>query len=161
MTVHPETTDSPLWRFATAAWRHPGCAARLVRLQDEHGVEVLPVLAALYQGACGQIPTPAAAAEVQALHHPFATGVIAPLRAARRALQRTGHEGDLRRQAQRLELAAEAIAMARLATALQHATLEPGTAEQAVERMLVAGGMSRADAEAHATAICAECMPSP
>jgi uncharacterized protein (TIGR02444 family) len=159
MSVHPETTDSPLWRFAVAAWRHPGCAARLVRLQDEHGVEVLPVLAALYQGACGQIPTQAAAAEVLARHHPFASAVIAPLRAARRALARTGHEGDLRRQTQRLELAAEAIAMARLAAALQQTTLEPGTAEAAVERMLIASGMQPGPAAAHASAICAECMP--
>ena len=159
MSVHPETTDSPLWRFANAAWRHPGCAARLVRLQDEHGVEVLPVLAALYQGASGQIPTLAAAAELLAAHQPFAAAVIAPLRAARRALARTGHEGDLRRQTQRLELAAEAIATARLASALQRAALEPGTPELAVERILIAGGISPADAAAHAMAICAECMP--
>jgi uncharacterized protein (TIGR02444 family) len=74
------------WQFAVQQWEAPGEAARLLRAQDELGLDVVLHLFARWVAHCtGAAPDAKALAQADALVRAWRDEVIAPLRALRRA----------------------------------------------------------------------------
>lgn len=90
--AHPESTGpaQTLWAFALAAYARAGVSACCLALQDRHGAVVMVLLALCSLAArgrdAGQIDIPALAARAELLER----HLLAPLRAARRALAAAG-----------------------------------------------------------------------
>jgi uncharacterized protein (TIGR02444 family) len=99
------------WRFAGAIYAHDGVARACLDLQDQGGADIPVLLFAFFCGADGRGRLDAAQLEraIQAIT-PWRDGVVAPLRALRRAMrQPIGGITDeaLRSRIKRIELAAE------------------------------------------------------
>jgi uncharacterized protein (TIGR02444 family) len=104
-----------LWRFSLAFYARPGVAATCLELQDRAGHDVNLLLYACWLGLSGRGRLTAqslVAAEDAA--RPWREAVIAPIRAARRAVKQQGAAPELYEQAKALELAAERGALSRL-----------------------------------------------
>ncbi|MGB5949325.1 MAG: TIGR02444 family protein [Parvibaculum sp.] len=104
-------TAEDFWDFSLVLYARPGVEAALLALQDEEGLDVNLILFCLYAGARGRSLEEATLAGMRGIGAGWGQGVVAPLRAARRALKPIA-EGDaaaarLRAEVKRLELAAE------------------------------------------------------
>lgn len=76
------------WRHVAAHYAKPGIAQALLREQDEHGLDVVLHLFALYaREALGVSLDATALREAAALVRPWRAEVIRPLRALRRAMK--------------------------------------------------------------------------
>lgn len=104
------------WRFSLAVYRRPGVAAACLALQDKAGLDVNLLLYCVFQAGRGRALSPADLRRAMHRAAPIQSGIIAPLRAARRALKRQAGLADralgaaatrLRRALLRHELAAE------------------------------------------------------
>lgn len=124
MTGDPDL-DGPHWRFALAFYSRPGVQEACLRLQDEAGLDVVFLIAALHIAmATGQPPSHAELAAAFAGIAGWREASVLPLRAGRRALKELRSDvPDPRREAFRnrvkvLELEAEQIELAALAARL-------------------------------------------
>ena len=104
------------WRFSLAVYRRPGVAPACLALQDRCGLDVNLLLYCLFQARRGRALTTIDLRRAIRRAAPIQAGIIAPLRAARRALKRQAGLADrtlaaaaarLRRNLLRHELAAE------------------------------------------------------
>lgn len=115
--------SNPFWVFSLAVYDRPGVADACLALQDRLGLDVNLLLFCLWAGHCGHRLSAEELAALDAASAPWRDSVIRPLRGVRRWLKQPAQEGDadasaLRREIQRLELAAE-----RRAQDLLHARL--------------------------------------
>ena len=129
--------DNPLWAFSTALWAAPGVAATCLALQEEAGADVNLLLLAAWMGAARGLDL-------------RGEGVVAPLRAARRALPGGGDPAlaGLRRRILDCELAAEQIQQARLhqwAAARGRGPARPGLARANLGALLPGGDSQALD----------------
>lgn len=139
------------WDFSLALYARPGVEQALLALQDEEGLDVNLILFCLYAGARGRPLDGGALGIMRGIGAGWGQGVIAPLRAARRALKPLA-EGDaaaacLRAEVKRLELAAEKEMQVRLEALLAGATLVPpgrGLAERNLAAWLESEGKASA-----------------
>jgi len=117
-----------LWAYALAAWERPGVSKACLRLQDRHGQCVVLLLWgawAAIEGRNVDIPTTRSAV---ALARTWESDVIAPLRAARRALGTAAEVTD--DEARDLARAAELDAEHTLMNALEALTPPPSSVER-------------------------------
>jgi uncharacterized protein (TIGR02444 family) len=110
-----------LWDWASAAYAAPGTKALCLELQDRHGQCVSLLLWAAWAAQSGRVPTRSAVREAAILAAAWDTGVIGPLRQARRALGALPGPDEserrrLRDQVLSGELAAERALLAALGT---------------------------------------------
>ena len=75
------------WDFSLECHGRPGVGEACIALQDAHGADVNMLLFALWTGGRGSVLDAASMARLDARVTPWRTGVIRPLRAARRALK--------------------------------------------------------------------------
>jgi uncharacterized protein (TIGR02444 family) len=142
--VSARAEAAAFWRFSLATYRRPGIARACLALQDRSGLDVNLLLLCLFAAKQGRALSSADLRRAMRRASPIQAGIIAPLRAARRALKRQADLADpaLAAAAQRLraailrhELAAEHFeqtalsglrlgrAQQRSATELAHANL--------------------------------------
>ncbi|MCW5732354.1 MAG: TIGR02444 family protein, partial [Alphaproteobacteria bacterium] len=79
-------TANAFWRFSLRHYRRPGMAARLIELQDRHGLDVNLLLFCLFAATRGRVLERTEIARARAALRPLAASVLGPLRAARRGL---------------------------------------------------------------------------
>lgn len=101
------------WTFARRFYARPGVSAALLRLQDDHGVDIPLLLVLLAMAASGRSLDAAAIGDLARQAGEVQRDVVAPLRQARRALGRYGDE-NLYARVKDLELAAEEAIIRRL-----------------------------------------------
>lgn len=78
----------PFWRFSLRVYRAPGVQAACLALQDDHGADVNLVLLCAFAGHDGRSLDRRRLRQAMARVGDWQTAVIAPVRAARRALKR-------------------------------------------------------------------------
>ena len=78
----------PFWRFSLRVYRAPGVQAACLALQDEHGADVNLVLLCAFAGHDGRSLDKRRLRQAMARVGDWQSDVIAPVRAARRALKR-------------------------------------------------------------------------
>ncbi len=116
-----------LWEFACRLYEAPGVRELCLELQDRHGVDVPLLLATCWLWRRGVALDAARRAELGAACRPWQAEVVAPLRAARRALRPEAIPGralavpaasraELKARVQALELEAERRQLDALAT---------------------------------------------
>lgn len=107
--------DNPLWQFALATWQKPGVANILLRLQDEHGLNVNLLLLMLWLGERQVIINATQQALLQETIEALDSEVLLPFRHIRRHLKSIpGLPPSLYDQARHLELAFEQWQLTRL-----------------------------------------------
>lgn len=134
------------WMFSLALYAEPDVAPCCIALQDGCGADVNLVLFALWAARRGARLTRADLAGVEAAVRAWRTGVVQPLRSARRALKPapTGFDpaaGALRDLVKAAELESERQQQARMGPLLPPATEAPSAA------------LARANLDAYAQAI--------
>lgn len=77
----------PFWRFSLALYGRPGVPELCVGLQDTHGVDVNVLFCLLHRARAGAALEAAEIARLDAAVAPWRSGVVQPLRQARRALK--------------------------------------------------------------------------
>jgi len=128
---------STLWPFATGFYARPGVEPILLRLQDEHGVDILLLIALLYAGRRGIALADSDVQDLVAQSEAWRSKAILPLRAARRGLKSPAgarpdpEQEELRIQIKSAELAAERLLIRRL-EALLPPEYPPVAARQAI-----------------------------
>ena len=133
--VNPVGSASPFWDHAVRLYAQPGVEALCLELQDEHGVDVLLLLLALWLTATGHVVDEPLGERLQAAANWWRGEVVAPLRRARRNLRQLAgpdREGcitpeEVRRAVARVELDAERLAMEALEELAAGAALLPAT----------------------------------
>lgn len=142
------TQAAAFWRFSLAIYRRPGVAKACLALQDKAGLDVNLLLFCLFQAHRGRALTPTDLRRAMHRAAPIQTGIIAPLRAARRALKRQAGLADrtlaaaasrLRAALLRHELAAEQFEQ----TALSGLRLPPRRLRPADARDLARANLVR------------------
>jgi uncharacterized protein (TIGR02444 family) len=115
------------WNFSLAFYGRPGVSAAAIALQDRHGRDVNLLLYACWVGMSGRGRLDAdQLARAEAMSEPWRCSVIAPLRAARRALKEAGAEAArLYAAAKAVELDGERLAQQRLAALAPPAAARP------------------------------------
>jgi uncharacterized protein (TIGR02444 family) len=96
-----------LWDYALAAWERPGVSQTCLELQDREGQCVALLLWAAWALTQGRPVGAMVIAQAVDLARTWEVGVIAPLRATRRALAKLEPGGAARAAARTAELAAE------------------------------------------------------
>jgi uncharacterized protein (TIGR02444 family) len=99
-----------LWGWVLAAWARPGVSETCLELQDRHGQCVALLLWRLWAAAEHRAVSKDDLALAVGVARPFEEDVLAPLRAARRAVEK----GDLHAKIRAAELAAERDLLVRL-----------------------------------------------
>lgn len=139
------------WDFSVSLYQRPGVEAALLALQDEDGLDVSLVLFCLYAAMRGEALTEEHIDAMRRIGTVCGRGVVAPLRAARRALKPLAPEGTeagaLRGEVKRIELAAERVMQAELEALVPAARGVPGDrglAERNLAAWLRAGGLAMA-----------------
>ncbi|MCW5752564.1 MAG: TIGR02444 family protein [Alphaproteobacteria bacterium] len=79
-------TARAFWRFSLRHYRRPGMAARLIDLQDSHGLDVNLLLFCLFAATRGRVLERTEIALARAAVRPLVASLLGPLRAARRGL---------------------------------------------------------------------------
>ena len=103
-----DTLDNPLWQYAVGVYSHHSVQLALLQLQDEHGADVLLLLAQLFQHSRGQ-GWPQQALPEHYLQ--WREQTVVPLRRIRRQLDKSL---VLRSRLQQLEIEAEQQGLAYL-----------------------------------------------
>jgi uncharacterized protein (TIGR02444 family) len=142
MTAGDAAAASPFWRFSLAVYADPEVAKVCIELQDSAGADVNVLLYMLFAASCGRrLSIDDVRGIVAAVEH-WRTGVVVPLRTARRSLRSPPPSIDaklaagLRLQVKKVELEAERLqqdALYRLC-----AVDELGRAEPSLEAAAVA-----------------------
>lgn len=104
-----------LWRFALALWRRPGVEQAALLLQDQHGISVCLLLAALWLASDGVAADVALAGLLRDEAEKWERERIAPLRQLRRVAAGRPLWGDWKRSLQDAELEAERLLLGELA----------------------------------------------
>ncbi|MCK0538807.1 TIGR02444 family protein [Alcanivorax quisquiliarum] len=114
-----ETTKNgeALWRFALALWKRPGVERAALLLQDQHGISVCLLLAALWLAREGVAPEAGLAGALRDEAEKWERERIGPLRQLRRLASSRPQWGDWQRSLQDAELEAERLLLAELAAA--------------------------------------------
>lgn len=112
----PASGNTPLWRFALHTYGLPGVADEMLRLQDEHGADVLWLLTALWLADEGIALSQQLI--VQPEYDQWRESMILPIRNQRRACDRTDTP-DLYELLKKAELEAEREGLNRLYTAVR------------------------------------------
>tara|TARA_R110001583_G_scaffold46031_6_gene144667 strand:+ start:1649 stop:2122 length:474 start_codon:yes stop_codon:yes gene_type:complete len=99
-----DSDDNPLWQYALAVYAKPSVAQHLLLGQDQHSLDVLWCLTALWLAEQQQELTPALLQ--QAAYDEWRTSMIIPLRALRYRCNKT-RDAALRNALLAAELAAE------------------------------------------------------
>lgn len=107
-----DAAGADLNTYADALWRDAAMEAACLALQDAFGADVPLVLFALYLAARGAALDAATLREARNIAQDWTPTVVAPLRAARRALKT--RDADLYARAKALEVEAERALLARL-----------------------------------------------
>lgn len=131
-----------LWDWALRAYAAPGVRQLCLQLQDEHDQSVCLLLWAGWAAACGRWPDDEGLAAAAALARRWEGQIVAPMRAARRALKIADgidetSRASLRAQVQAAELAAERALLAALeaiAPAAAARSVDPAAALAAAGR---------------------------
>lgn len=105
-----------IWTFVLRLWKRQGVERAALVLQDQHGVSVCLVLAALWLAARDVTPAPQLAARLAETADEWERQRIAPLRALRREAARRPAWGDWKRSLSDAELEAERLLLRELAT---------------------------------------------
>lgn len=107
------TTEASFWEFSVGLYGRPGVEETLLALQDEDGLEVNLVLLCLHAATRGMKLGGAEIAVMRQIGTEWGKGIVAPLRAARRALKplEAGSPATaaLRAEVKGVELAAERL----------------------------------------------------
>lgn len=103
-----------LWEFALEFYGRPGVSAACLTLQDEAGIDVIELLAAIYADCRGQPLNREDIADLRQKMAVWRQSVVVPLRSVRRFLRAplAGHEGEkeeLRALVKGAELEAEKL----------------------------------------------------
>lgn len=130
-------SDDPLWRFALGFYARPGAAPACLALQDEAGCDVTLVLWLLWCAEDGRPLDAGAIAAADARLARWRDAVVAPLRAARRAMREALLPGidteTCRGRVKAVELEAERLSLAALsATAPEASGVEAGAAARSL-----------------------------
>ena len=96
--------DNALWRYALRVYSRSGGEAQLLRMQDEHGADILQLLTVLWLSEQGLEVNEAALVNSEYLN--WKQDMIEPLRQQRRQADRLEH-GDLYELLKKSELEAE------------------------------------------------------
>lgn len=128
-------TGDALWDFALRLYARPGVAPACLALQDEAGADVTLVLYLVWCGETGRPLDVDAIAAANARLGPWRAAVVAPLRAARRAMKGGLLPGidteGCRERVKAVELQAERLALAALsAMAAEPSRVGPGAARR-------------------------------
>lgn len=108
-----QASDNALWHFACACWENPELRERLLRLQDESGVQVNMVMLACWSAQNG-LPLKDHIQAVAALSEPWQSKIIQPLRALRRCADTLFSAEEVKGKLLEAELAAEKTEITRL-----------------------------------------------
>jgi uncharacterized protein (TIGR02444 family) len=107
---------SAFWRFSLRTYRAPGLAEACLALQDRCGADVNLILFCLWLGRRGRRLGRGEIRRVISLAAPWQSGVVRPLRQARRAISRDDRKlKSLRKRIAAAELHAERIEQSLLA----------------------------------------------
>lgn len=137
---------SPFWRFSLRTYRVPGVAAACLALQDDCGADVNLLLYCCWMGLRGRRLGARAVRSARAAVARWQSGVVQPLRRARRAIERgdRGVSGEcaglLRKRIGAAELDAEYVEQSVLAV---HATGMPPSARRCEPREAAAASLKR------------------
>lgn len=123
----PASGNTPLWRFALHTYGLPGVADEMLKLQDEHGADVLWLLTALWLADEGIELSQQLI--VQPEYDQWRESMILPIRNQRRACDRTDTP-DLYELLKKAELEAEREGLNRLYMAVRDV---PGQADVRVD----------------------------
>jgi uncharacterized protein (TIGR02444 family) len=117
-----DAAGEAFWRFSLAVYGAPGVAARLVELQDRHGLDVNLALLCAWLGWSGRGRVDMAFIErAERAVAGWRDEIVVPLRAARRALRGRDEPAGaaaLREEVKRAELEAERLAQRLLVAVL-------------------------------------------
>lgn len=108
-------SEEALWRFALALWKRPGVERAALLLQDQHGIPVCLLLAALWLAGEGVPPDTSLAATLRDAAEKWERERIGPLRQLRRVAASRPQWGDWKRSLQDAELEAERLLLGELA----------------------------------------------
>jgi uncharacterized protein (TIGR02444 family) len=115
MTTDKATAASPFWRFSLDLYADQAVAGACIALQDEAGVDVNVLLYVLWAANRGRRLDESEVREIVAAVEDWRTGVVVPLRTARRSLRTTPAAVDadgaarLRQLLKKVELEAERL----------------------------------------------------
>jgi len=118
-------TQNPLWQHALSTYASAGMESRLLKLQDEHGIDILWVLTALWLADEGIEMT--ADDRRQPDYEDWCAQMIRPLRAQRRACDKVDHP-SLYSVLKQAELEAERVGLDKLYAAFRD-RLDQGDAD--------------------------------
>lgn len=110
MAMNRRIDPDEAWAWCEQAWKQPGEAERLLREQDEHGLDVVLHLFLRWARDKHRVELDEAAfAQAQALVRPWREDVIGPVRAVRRGLKQADgtHARAVRELLGQAELQAE------------------------------------------------------
>jgi len=112
-----EAVEAALWRFCLRVYAAPGAADACLALQDEAGVDIPLLLAALWSAVEGPgVLDAAALTALDAVVADWRDNVVRPLRRIRRWMKASGHAAHpLRERVKADELAAERHELAMIA----------------------------------------------
>lgn len=85
--MNTDTLNNPLWLFATAFYQLPTAAETLLRLQDEHQLNVNILLLLIWLGDQDKTMSAEQLAAIISLNAALDSDIISPLRQSRRALK--------------------------------------------------------------------------
>lgn len=102
-------TEPSLWQYALAVWKRPGVERAALLLQDQHGIPVCLLLAALWLAGRGVAPDAVLAKTLRDTADEWERERIAPLRQLRRLAGTRPDWADWKRALQEAELEAERL----------------------------------------------------
>jgi uncharacterized protein (TIGR02444 family) len=140
MTAGDAAVASPFWRFSLAVYADPEVAKVCIELQDGAGADVNVLLYMLFAASRGRRLSIDDVRRIVAAVEDWRTGVVVPLRAARRSLRSPPSSIDakgaaaLRLRVKKVELEAERLqqeALYRLCTVDELGRAEPSSSTAA------------------------------
>jgi uncharacterized protein (TIGR02444 family) len=141
MTTDKATAASPFWRFSLDLYADQAVGGACIALQDEAGVDVNVLLYVLWAASRGRRLAESEVREIVAAVEDWRTGVVVPLRTARRRLRTT-------------PAAVDADGVARLRQLVKKVELEAERLQQeALYRLRDMDKLGRADASSEAAAV--------
>ena len=107
-------TEPSLWQYALTLWKRPAVERAALLLQDQHGIPVCLLLAALWLAGRGVAPDAALARALRDTAEEWERERIAPLRRLRRQAGTRPDWADWKRALQDAELEAERLLVSAL-----------------------------------------------
>ncbi|MDW6024340.1 TIGR02444 family protein [Mesorhizobium sp. BAC0120] len=85
--VNNEKAPADLWAFMLSVYSRPGVAPACLRLQDDHGLDIPLMLAVLYGGVTGRVPSSEQIRTFDQNCRVWRETAVRPLRQVRRAMK--------------------------------------------------------------------------